>query len=236
MRLQKFISNAGYCSRRQAEKLISDGKVSVNGQIITRLGTKVDPEKDRIEIENTPLSLEKKQVYILLNKPRGYVTSCSHPGKKTVLELLNIDQRVYPVGRLDKDSRGLLLLTNDGRLHLQLTHPSFDHEKEYVVTVADPISQASLNTLEKGVRIMGSKTRPARIDRISSTKFKIVLKEGRKRQIRRMVQKVGNRVTDLKRVRMANIRLGKLPEGKWRHLDETEKKYLLQPLQNEPFL
>lgn len=229
MRLQKFISNAGYCSRRQAEKLISDGKVSVNGQIITRLGTKVDPEKDRIEIENTPLSIEKNHVYILLNKPRGYVTSCSHPGKKTVLELLNIDQRVYPVGRLDKDSRGLLLLTNDGRLHLQLTHPSFDHEKEYVVTVADPISQASLNTLEKGVRIMGSQTRPARIDRISSTKFKIVLKEGRKRQIRRMVQQVGNRVTDLKRVRMANVHLGKLPEGKWRHLNETEKKYLLQP-------
>ncbi len=228
MRLQKFISNAGYCSRRQAEKLISDGKVSVNGQIITQPGTKVDPEKDRIEVENNLLSIEKNHVYILLNKPRGYVTSCSHPGKKTVLELISIDQRVYPVGRLDKDSRGLLLLTNDGKLHLQLTHPSFDHEKEYLVTVSNPISEASLNTLEKGVRIMGSKTRPAHINRISSTKFKIVLKEGRKRQIRRMVQKVGNRVTDLKRTRMANIRLGKLPEGKWRYLDETEKKYLLQ--------
>lgn len=226
MRLQKFISKAGYCSRRRAEKLILDGKVSVNGQIITQLGTKVDPEKDKISIENTLLTLEKDLVYILLNKPKGYVTSCSHPGEKIVLELLDISQRVYPVGRLDKDSTGLLLLTNDGKLHLQLTHPSFDHEKEYLVTVAEPISQTALNSLEKGIQILGTQTRPALIKRISATKFKIILKEGKNRQIRRMVKKVGNRVTDLKRIRMANIRLGKLPEGKWRYLNETEKKVL----------
>lgn len=226
MRLQKFIAKAGYCSRRRAEKLILDGKVSVNGQIITQLGTKVDPEKDKISIENTLLTLEKDLVYILLNKPKGYVTSCSHPGEKIVLELLDISQRVYPVGRLDKDSTGLLLLTNDGKLHLQLTHPSFDHEKEYLVTVAEPISQTALNSLEKGIQILGTQTRPALIKRISATKFKIILKEGKNRQIRRMVKKVGNRVTDLKRIRMANIRLGKLPEGKWRYLNETEKKVL----------
>ncbi|MFO8084317.1 MAG: pseudouridine synthase [Desulfobacterales bacterium] len=226
MRLQKFIAKAGYCSRRRAEKLILDGKVSVNGQIITQLGTKVDPEKDKISIENTLLTLEKDLVYILLNKPKGYVTSCSHPGEKIVLELLDISQRVYPVGRLDKDSTGLLLLTNDGKLHLQLTHPSFDHEKEYLVTVAEPISQTALNSLKKGIQILGTQTRPALIKRISATKFKIILKEGKNRQIRRMVKKVGNRVTDLKRIRMANIRLGKLPEGKWRYLNETEKKVL----------
>jgi pseudouridine synthase len=227
MRLQKFISRAGYCSRRHAEELILNGKVTVNGQIITQLGTKVDPEKDKVTVEGTTISTEENLVYIALNKPEGYVTSCSHPGEKIVLELVNIPQRIYPVGRLDKDSTGLLLLTNDGKLHLKLTHPSFEHEKEYLVTVAQPIPSGALHSLEKGLTILGTKTRPAHIKRISEIRFKIILKEGRNRQIRRMVQKVGNRVIHLKRIRIANIRLGKLPEGKWRHLDENEKKQLI---------
>jgi pseudouridine synthase len=227
MRLQKFISRAGYCSRRHAEELILNGKVTVNGQIITQLGTKVDPEKDKVTVEGTTISTEENLVYIALNKPKGYVTSCSHPGEKIVLELVNIPQRIYPVGRLDKDSTGLLLLTNDGKLHLKLTHPSFDHEKEYLVTVAQPIPRGALHSLEKGLTILGTKTRPARVKRITDTRFKIILQEGRNRQIRRMVQKVGNQVIHLKRIRIANIRLGKLPEGKWRHLDENEKKQLI---------
>jgi pseudouridine synthase len=227
MRLQKFISRAGYCSRRHAEELILNGKVTVNGQIITQLGTKVDPEKDKVTVEGTPVSPEENLVYIALNKPEGYVTSCSHPGEKIVLELIKIPERIYPVGRLDKDSTGLLLLTNDGKLHLKLTHPSFDHEKEYLVTVAQSIPWGALHSLEKGLTILGTKTRPARVERISDTQFKIILKEGRNRQIRRMIQKVGNRVTYLKRIRIANIRLGKLPEGKWRHLDENEKQHLI---------
>jgi pseudouridine synthase len=227
MRLQKFISRAGYCSRRHAEELILNGKVTVNGQIITQLGTKVDPEKDKVTVEGTTISTEENLVYIALNKPKGYVTSCSHPGEKIVLELVNIPQRIYPVGRLDKDSTGLLILTNDGKLHLKLSHPSFDHEKEYLVSVAQPIPRGALHSLEKGLTILGTKTRPARVKRISDTRFKIILKEGRNRQIRRMVQKVGNRVTHLKRIRIADIRLGKLPEGKWRHLDENEKKELI---------
>jgi pseudouridine synthase len=227
MRLQKFISQAGYCSRRYAEELILNGKVTLNGQIITQLGTKVNPETDKITVEGTPIFPEENLVYIALNKPERYVTSCSHPGEKIVLELVNIPQRIYPVGRLDKDSTGLLLLTNDGKLHLKLTHPSFDHEKEYLVTVAHPIPWSALHSLEKGLTILGTKTRPARVKRISDTRFKIILKEGRNRQIRRMVQKVGNRVTHLQRIRIANIRLGKLPEGKWRHLDENEKKQLI---------
>jgi pseudouridine synthase len=226
MRLQKFISRAGYCSRRHAEELILNGQVTVNGQIVTQLGTKIDPDKDKIMVEGNPLSPEKNLVYIALNKPRGYVTSCSHPGEKIVMELVNIPQRVYPVGRLDKDSTGLLLLTNDGKLHLKLTHPSFDHEKEYLVTVAQPIPQGALHSLEKGLTILGSKTRRARVKRMSDVRFKIILKEGRNRQIRRMVQKVGNRVSELKRIRIANIRLGKLSEGKWRYLNEDEKKLL----------
>jgi pseudouridine synthase len=228
MRLQKFISRAGYCSRRHAEELIVNGKVSVNGQIVTQLGTKIDPEKDKVTVEGNPVSVEENLVYIALNKPEGYVTSCSHPGEKIVLELVNISQRIYPVGRLDKDSTGLLLLTNDGKLHLKLTHPSFDHEKEYLVTVAQPIPRGALHALEKGLNILGTKTRRACVKRVSDIRFKIILKEGRNRQIRRMVQKVGNRVTDLKRIRISNIRLGGLPEGKWRYLDETEKKHLIE--------
>jgi pseudouridine synthase len=233
MRLQKFISQAGYCSRRHAEELILNGRVTVNGQIITRLGTKIDPDKDKITVEGTPLSPEENLVYIALNKPKGYVTSCSHPGEKIVMDLVNIPQRVYPVGRLDKDSTGLLLLTNDGNLHLKLTHPSFDHEKEYLVTVAQPIPLGSLHSLEKGLTILGSKTRRAQVKRISEVRFKIILKEGRNRQIRRMVQKVGSRVSELKRIRISNIRLGKLPEGKWRYLNQDEKKCLMQPVQNK---
>jgi pseudouridine synthase len=228
MRLQKYISRSGYCSRRHAEELILNGQVTVNGEIITQLGTKVNPETDKVTVEGNPVSPEENLVYIALNKPKGYVTSCSHPGEKIVLELVNIPHRIYPVGRLDKDSTGLLILTNDGKLHLKLTHPSFDHEKEYLVTVAQPIPQGALNSLEKGLTILGTKTRRTRVKRISDTRFKIILKEGKNRQIRRMVQKVGNRVTDLKRIRIANIRLGKLPEGKWRHLDETEKKLLVK--------
>ena len=227
MRLQKFISRAGYCSRRHAEELILNGKVTVNGQIVTQLGTKIDPEIDKVEVEGTPVFPDENLVYIALNKPKGYVTSCSHPGEKIVLELVNIPQRIYPVGRLDKDSTGLLLLTNDGKLHLKLTHPSFDHEKEYLVTVARPIPDGALKAIESGLKILGTRTRPARIKKISDIRFKIILKEGRNRQIRRMVRKVGSRVTDLKRIRIANIRLGNLPEGKWRYLDVNEKKLLI---------
>lgn len=231
MRLQKFISRAGYCSRRHAEELILSGKVTVNGQIVTQLGTKIDPEKDRVEVEGTRVFPDENLVYIALNKPKGFVTSCSHPGEKIVLDLVNIPQRIYPVGRLDKDSTGLLLLTNDGKLHLKLTHPSFDHEKEYLVTVARPIPDGALKAIESGLKILGTRTRPARVKKISDVRFKIILKEGRNRQIRRMVRKVGSRVTDLKRIRIANIRLGNLPEGKWRYLDVSEKKLLISDVE-----
>ena len=227
MRLQKFLSAAGFSSRRQGEEYIKQGRVKVNDIVVTELGTKVDPDADRVEVDGTILSLNKKLVYIALNKPREYVTSCDQADTKIVLDLIDIPQRVYPIGRLDKDSTGLLLLTNDGRLHHRLSHPSFDHEKEYEVSVAKPIPSETLKRLSKGLPLMGRKTRPATVERISSRKFRIVLLEGRNRQIRRMVRKVGNQVTRLHRMRISNIKIGDLKPGSWRHLTNKEKTQLL---------
>ena len=230
MRLQKFLSQAGICSRRKGEEYIREGRIRVNSEIVTELGTKVDAEKDRVEFDGRRVVLKTEPVYIALNKPKGYVTSCSHPGEKIVLDLIDIDQRVYPIGRLDKDSTGLLILTNDGNLHHRLSHPSFDHEKEYDVTVSRRITDGSLRSIAQGIPLMGTKTRPAKIRRISSSRFRITLKEGRNRQIRRMVRKVGNRVTELRRIRISKVKLGSLAEGAWRNLTEREKKELLTHL------
>ena len=230
MRLQKFLSTAGICSRRRGEAFIKAGRVSVNGQIVVELGTKIDPAKDQVSFDGRPIKYEQRLVYIVLNKPVDYVTSCRHPGEKIVLELVDIAQRVYPIGRLDKDSTGLLLLTNDGRLHHKLSHPSFDHEKEYDVTVAKPITDGALQKMAAGLPMMGSKTRPARVQRISARQFRIVLKEGKNRQVRRMVRKVGNQVKILKRIRVAGIKLGRLPPGKWRYLTGKEKSAVLDLL------
>ena len=230
MRLQKYLSQAGICSRRKGEEYIRAGRIRVNSRIVTELGTKVDPEKDRVEFDGKVIALNSGPMYIVLNKPKGYVTSCSHPGEKIVLDLIDISERVYPIGRLDKDSTGLLILTNDGSLHHRLSHPSFDHEKEYDVTVSKPITDGSLRNIASGMPMMGSKTRPAEIRRISSRRFRIILKEGRNRQIRRMVGKVGNRVAELKRIRVSKIKLGSLAEGAWRNLTEKEKKELLTHL------
>jgi 23S rRNA pseudouridine2605 synthase/23S rRNA pseudouridine2604 synthase len=227
MRLQKFLSEAGVCSRRRGEEYIREGRVRVNSKIVTQLGTKVDSEKDRVEFDGKVIALKSEPMYIMLNKPKGYVTSCSHPGEKIVLDLIDIPERVYPIGRLDKDSIGLLILTNDGRLHYRLSHPSFDHEKEYDVTVSKPITDGSLRKIASGLPMMGTKTRPAKIRRISSTRFRIILQEGRNRQVRRMVRKVGNHVTRLKRIRVSNVKLGRLDEGAWRNLTEKEKEELL---------
>jgi 23S rRNA pseudouridine2605 synthase/23S rRNA pseudouridine2604 synthase len=229
IRLQKFLSAAGVCSRRRGEDLIRAGRVTVNGQVVAELGAKVDPDKDRVSVDDQPVKPAPRMVYIALNKPRGYVTSCRHAGKKIVLELVNVAERIYPVGRLDKDSTGLLLLTNDGRLHLKLSHPSFDHEKEYDVTVERPISDGALRRMAEGVPILDTRTRPAVVTRLGERAFRIVLKEGRNRQIRRMVRRLGNEVVELKRTRVASVRLGRLAEGAWRHLSAEEVAALLSP-------
>lgn len=228
MRLQKYLSGAGICSRRKGEEYIKAGWVKVNGKVVTELGVKVDPERDTVEVDCEAIRSDTVPIYIALNKPKGYVSSCYQQNEQIVTDLLDISDRVYPIGRLDKDSTGLLLLTNDGQLHHRLTHPSFNHQKEYEVTVARPLPEGALRKLAKGLPMMGTRTRPARVDRISARRFRIVLQEGKNRQIRRMVRKVGNRVTSLKRIRIANIKLGNLPSGSWRHLTESEKENLLK--------
>jgi 23S rRNA pseudouridine2605 synthase/23S rRNA pseudouridine2604 synthase len=227
MRLQKFIASAGICSRRQAEAYIRDGRVAVNGEVVTQPGVKVDPETDKVAVDGQAIAPGRSKIYIALNKPAGYVSSCLQRQEKTILELVNIPERIYPVGRLDKESTGLLLLTNDGELHLKLSHPSFDHEKEYDVTVAAPIANDDLARLGEGVRIDGRKTRPAKVVRVSERRFRMVLLEGRNRQIRKMTGSLGHRVTALKRLRIAGIKLGGLKEGQWRYLTEAERDALL---------
>jgi len=230
MRLQKYLAHAGICSRRKAEEHILNGLVKVNHQIVTELGTKIDPEKDRVLFKDNPVILKQTtpKIYIAVNKPEGFVTSCSQQKTKIILDLIDIDERVYPVGRLDKDSKGLVLLTNDGDLHNKLSHPSFNHEKEYVVTTLYPVSDEDLNAMAQGLEIDTVKTRKATVRRLSKNKFNIILKQGRNRQIRKMVEKIKNKVDRLKRIRMANITLGKLKEGEWRYLTPKEIKGLTQ--------
>jgi pseudouridine synthase len=233
VRLQKFLSSVGYCSRRHGEVYIQEGKIKVNGAVVTELGTKVDPGKDTIEADGRLLSSSPPLLYIALNKPKGYVTSCDQKNENLVVDLIDISERIYPIGRLDKDSSGLLLLTNDGKVHHRLLHPSFDHEKEYDVIVAKNISDSALETMANGMVIMDEKTRPAIVRRLSKKRFRITLREGKNRQIRRMVRKMENHVVRLKRISFANIRLGDLAEGTWRHLSEKEKRRLLAPLEHE---
>lgn len=230
VRLQKFLADAGACSRRKGEAHILAGRVAVNGKVITTLGTKVDPESDAVSLNGVPVSRSEQNIYVMLNKPPGYVASCEHRGEPVVTDLVNLPWRLFPVGRLDKDSTGLLLLTTDGRIHHRLSHPSFDHEKEYEVTVQWPIDDRALAVLRKGLPLSGVMTRPARVHRLSSRRFGIVLMEGKNRQIRRMVKKVGNRVARLNRIRVADLRLGNLARGSWRHLRSSERLRLLEQL------
>ena len=230
VRLQKFLADAGACSRRKGEAYILDGRVTVNGNVVVTLGTKVNPQTDAVCLDGQPVALSERNLYVMLNKPAGVVSSCRHRGEPVVTDLVDLPQRLFPVGRLDKDSTGLLLLTTDGRIHHRLSHPSFDHEKEYDVTVERPIDDQALGLLEKGLPLSGVTTRPARVTRISKRRFRIVLMEGKNRQIRRMVQKVGNRVVRLNRIRVANLKLGNLARGSWRHLREDERRRLLGQL------
>lgn len=227
VRLQKYLADAGICSRRSGEVYIAKGRVRVNGNLVTRQGFTVDPETDSVEVDGRPVKLISTKLYIALNKPAGVITSCSQKGRRIVTDLVDIDQRVFPVGRLDRDSTGLLIMTNDGRLHHRLSHPSFDHEKEYIVDLKKPVSDEDLLCMANGIMIDGRMTRKAVVRRISARRFSIVLKEGRNRQIRRMAEALGNRVVGLHRVRIACVRLGNLAPGKWRHIDPKTVRSLL---------
>ena len=207
---------------------MSSGRVKVNGKIVKILGSRIDPQSDIVLFDETRIILKQdsKKIYIALNKPEGYVSTCARQNSKIVMDLIDIDKRIYPVGRLDKNSKGLILLTNDGELHHKLSHPSFDHEKEYLVTTINPISDKALKHMAQGMVIDNRKTRKAGIKRISERQFKIILKEGRNRQIRKMIEQCGNAVKSLQRIRIANIILGRLKEGSWRYLSQKEIRYL----------
>jgi len=233
VRLQKFLSEAGACSRRKGEVHILAGDVSVNGTVVNALGTKVDPATDVVHLNGMPVGKPDRHIYVMLNKPEGIVASCEHRGEPVVTDLVNLPQRLFPVGRLDRDSTGLLLMTNDGRIHHRLSHPSFDHEKEYDVTVQWPLADQALASMQKGMPLSGVMTRPARVRRVSGNRFRIVLMEGKNRQIRRMVKKVGNRVVRLHRIRVAELKLGRLAKGSWRHLSPDETQRLLTLLELE---
>jgi 23S rRNA pseudouridine2605 synthase len=232
MRLQKYLANAGVCSRREAEALIRSGRVSIDGEIVTELGSKVDPYTNVIRVDKTRILRKRPPIYLLLNKPKGVLTTVRDPyGRTTVMDLLGrVPGRVYPVGRLDRDSEGLLLLTNDGALAHRLLHPSHKVTKTYHVTVRGIPSKAVLDLLRGGIEIEGRMTLPCEMHVLDvterSTVLEIVLKEGRKRQIRLMFNAVDHQVIRLIRIKMGPIRLGKLEPGKYRILTDSEVESL----------
>lgn len=228
IRLNKYLSEQGIASRREADRLIEGGLISVNGEVVTTMGVKVDPEKDKVTVSDKVVEMREKLIYIALNKPVGYVTSVKRTAveKKIVLDLVRLSDRIYPVGRLDKDSTGLLILTNDGTLTFGLTHPSAECEKEYEVTVKGFVTKGAIEKLESGVKLWGQKTKGARVRKIGPNSMRIVLTEGKNRQIRRICQKVGLPVTSLRRIRIKKLRLGGLQIGKWRYLTPSEVEML----------
>ena len=228
VRLNKYLAQQGVASRREADRLIADGLISVNGKVVKEMGVKVDPEKDKVTVNKKVVERQKDLTYIVLNKPTGYVTSVKRTSieKNIVLDLIDIKERIYPVGRLDKDTTGLLILTNDGTLTFKLTHPSSGCEKEYEVTVDREIRKGQMDKLQAGVRLWGEKTKQTRVKKIGPDRMRIILTEGKNRQIRRICQKVGLQVISLKRIRIKGLELGNLPEGKWRDLTEKEIKSL----------
>ncbi|MBX3120341.1 MAG: rRNA pseudouridine synthase [Fimbriimonadaceae bacterium] len=227
-RLHKRIAHAGLCSRRTAEKWIVDGRVMVNGAVVTELGVSVAPG-DEIKVDGKSIAAQRL-AYIAMHKPAGYVTTMSDPQhRKTVADLMpEMDVLVKPVGRLDMETEGLLVFTNDGPLAQRLTHPSFGIEKEYIVTVSGMPDDKALERIEKGMRIDGVKTAPARVSQVypdtkrGQTTFTLVIHEGRNRQVRKMCDAIGTPVVRLRRVRLGPVSLGKLPKGACRVLAKTE--------------
>lgn len=228
-RLQKVLAHAGVASRRASEVLIQQGRVSVNGQVVNELGIKVDPRRDVISVDGQPLARQAETpVYIILNKPRNVLSAASDErGRQTVLDLVDIPERVYPVGRLDLLSEGLILLTNDGDLTKKLTHPSHKVEKEYHVLVTGKPSTQSLSLWRQGkIEVEGKPTARATVKILKvkgeDTWLSVILTEGRKRQIRKIAKTLGHPVKNLVRVRIGPIQLGRLGLGKWRHLSVRE--------------
>jgi 23S rRNA pseudouridine2605 synthase len=225
-RLQKVLAQAGLGSRRACEGLIADGRVTVNGEVAT-LGTRADPDADAIEVDGARIGVREGLVHYLLNKPAGVVTTASDPqGRPTVVGLVPAEPRVYPVGRLDADTEGLLVLTNDGELAHRLTHPSFGLDKEYLAEVTGTPSRGALRRLREGVDLEDGPTAPARVSLVGDHTLRITIHEGRNRQVRRMCEAVGHPVRRLVRVRIGPLADRRLPPGDWRPLTQAEVRAL----------
>lgn len=227
-RLQKILSAHGVASRRKAELMLLAGRIKVNGAVVTELGTKADPEKDRIEVDGRPLAHIGERVYVALHKPAGYVTTASDPqGRPTVLDLVSgVKERVYPVGRLDFHTSGLLLLTNDGDFAHTMMHPRHEMPKHYLCHVSGSPGPQALRTLATGVMLEDGLTAPARVRLAGKVGddalLEVVIHEGRNRQVRRMLEAVGHEVRNLIRTRIGHLALGGLTTGQWRYLKEDE--------------
>jgi len=226
MRLNKYISETGVCSRREADAWIAAGRVSVNGAPAT-LGTQVG-EGDRVEVDGKPIAPRRSEtVYIALNKPVGITCTTERHVAGNIVDYVNHPQRIFPIGRLDKDSEGLILLTNDGDIVNEVLREEHGHEKEYVVTVDRPVTDEFLYGMAHGVDILGTRTKPCKVRRIAKNVFGIILTQGLNRQIRRMCAAFDYKVRRLQRVRIVNVRLEGIPPGKWRELTPEELRGLL---------
>ena len=235
IRLQKFLANSGIASRRKCEELISDGKVSVNGQIVKELGTKVNPAVDKVEYCGRSVSISNKFVYILLNKPIGYVTTAKDQfNRDSVLDLVKVKERVVPVGRLDMYTSGALILTNDGDFVYKVTHPKHEITKTYTVTVRGIIENDAVEKLRNGVEIEDYKTRPAKVKILKTdeekniSRLEITIHEGKNRQVRKMCEAVGSKVVALHRSKIGDIGVKDLKLGTWRYLKDFEVKKILK--------
>lgn len=229
VRLNKFMADSGYCSRREADRLIAEGRVQVDGRAGS-LGDRVLPGMT-VTVDGQPLSGTGEKVYILLNKPRGIVCTADPREPMNVVDYLNFPVRVFPVGRLDKDSEGLLLLTSDGDIVNRMLRAAGGHEKEYEVEIDRPVTPEFAERMMAGVPILDTVTLPCRLRRTGERSFNIVLVQGLNRQIRRMCQALGANVTHLRRVRIMNLRLGRLRPGQWRELTRSELDTLLSQLE-----
>lgn len=231
-RLQKIMAELGVASRRKCEELILQGKVKVNNQVITELGTKVDKQKARIEVEGKQLIHHITKVYVLLNKPVGYITSAKDQfNRPTVLDLVSgLNERLFPVGRLDYDTEGLLILTNDGELTYKITHPSHNVCKTYTAKVRGRVSTKTVEAFREGIMVEDYKTAPAELEILkyveNDTFVNITIHEGRNRQVRKMCDAVGHKVLKLKRISIGELKLGDLKVGQWRNLTAEEVQYL----------
>ncbi|GBG05942.1 23S rRNA pseudouridine synthase F [Paenibacillus agaridevorans] len=232
MRINKFISETGFCSRREADKLVESGKVTING-VTAVLGSQAE-QGDDVRINGRQIGEQRRHVYIALNKPVGITSTSESHIKGNIVDFVGHSERIFPIGRLDKDSEGLILLTNDGDVVNPILRSEGKHEKEYIVTVDRPITEAFVKGMSTGVKVLGSLTLPCKVTRVAERTFRIVLTEGRNRQIRRMCEALGFHVRRLKRVRIMNIHLGELAVGKWRDLTEDERRELFDLLQYEP--